>query len=415
MRRLTRLRPGPERSRLAARDLVDEAVAGLLARPGRAVLTILGTVLGVGALVATLGIAQTAGNQIVGRFNALAATHIVVEPVRDGPGGAVHSSIPWDVEDRLHRLNGVAAAGTLTHIDVGGALTRSIPLRDPMGRSEHPVPVLAASWGLLDAVQATVDTGRWFDAGHDQRGDRVAVLGPAAAQRLGITRVDQQPAVFVDDETFVVIGLLDDAANAPQLLDAITIPNGTARARYDLAAPAAAHVATDMGAAQLIARQAPVALDPNRPERLYVQAPTDPSAVREAVTTDVNAMFLILGGVSLLVGAIGIANVTLVSVLERVGEIGLRRALGGARRHVAAQFLAESAILGVAGGVLGASAGVLVVVGVAAARTWTPVLAPWVPLAAPGLGAAVGLVAGLYPALRAAGLEPVDALRAGGT
>ena len=120
-----------------------------------------------------------------------------------------------------------------------------------------------------------------------------------------------------------------------------------------------------------------------------------------------------LGGVSLLVGAIGIANVTLVSVMERTGEIGLRRAMGATRRHIATQFLLESATMGAVGGVLGASAGLLVVVGVAFYQTWTPVIGPFIPLLAPVVGALTGLLAGLYPALRAAGLEPVEALRAG--
>ena len=139
----------------------------------------------------------------------------------------------------------------------------------------------------------------------------------------------------------------------------------------------------------------------------------EPRRVKKQVESDVNSLFLVLGGVSLLVGAIGIANVTLVSVLERVGEIGLRRALGAARRHIAAQFLAESTVMGLIGGVIGASIGTLVVVIVSASRQWTPVLDGWVPFVAPLLGAAVGLVAGIYPSLRAAGLEPVDALRSG--
>jgi ABC-type antimicrobial peptide transport system permease subunit len=129
------------------------------------------------------------------------------------------------------------------------------------------------------------------------------------------------------------------------------------------------------------------------------------------VQNDLNSLFLLLGGVSLLVGAIGIANVTLVSVLERVGEIGLRRSLGAARRHIAAQFLLESSTLGLIGGIVGASLGTLVIVAVAASRTWTPVLEGWVPLGAPLLGGVVGLLSGLYPALRAAALEPVEALR----
>ncbi len=124
-----------------------------------------------------------------------------------------------------------------------------------------------------------------------------------------------------------------------------------------------------------------------------------------------NALFLVLGGVSLLVGAIGIANVTLVSVLDRTGEIGLRRALGAGRLHVATQFLFESAALGAFAGLLGTSFGILTIVAVSANREWTPVLDAWLPFAAPALGAVVGLIAGSYPAWKASATEPIAALR----
>jgi ABC-type antimicrobial peptide transport system permease subunit len=197
------------------------------------------------------------------------------------------------------------------------------------------------------------------------------------------------------------------------LLGAAIMPEGTARREFGLPAPALAQVETRIGAVDLIVRQAPVALSPTDPGLLKVAAPPDPRKLRGEIKQDLQALFLLLGGVSLLVGAIGIANVTLVSVLERVGEIGLRRALGAARRHIAAQFLLESAAMGLAGGVVGASVGTLVIVGVSATKTWTPVLDPWVPLGAPLLGGVIGLLSGTYPSLRAASLEPVDALRAG--
>jgi len=397
---------------MGARDLVSEAFAGLLARPARVALTVLGTVIGVGALVATLGLSKTAGSQIVGHFDALSATDIVISPsVR--AGGARGTVLPWDAEARLRRLNGVVAAGTLADVDVRGDLVRSVPINDPLAAGATQLPMKAASPGVFQAVHAQLSAGRFFDAGHSRRGDRVVILGVNAARRVGITRVDQQPAIFIGDRLYGVIGLLAGVRRQPTLLGAVIMPEGTARREFGLAAPALAQVETRIGAVNLIARQAPVALSPANPKLLKVAAPPDPRELRGEVKNDLNALFLLLGGVSLLVGAIGIANVTLVSVLERVGEIGLRRALGAGRQHVAGQFLLESTAMGLAGGVIGASAGTLVIVAVSAANTWTPVLDPWVPLGAPLLGALIGLLSGTYPALRAAALEPVDALRAG--
>lgn len=403
---------GIESATMGVRDLVSESVAGIFARPGRTVLTILGTVLGIGALVATLGVARTAGNQIVGRFDELAATSVVVtnDPGFFGGGGA-RVAIPVDAEERLTRLNGVVAAGAFGSVDVGDALVRSVPIPDPLAQTEFQMNVYAASPGILDAVRGNLRTGRFFDPGHSERGDQVVVLGPGAAQRLNITRVDQQPVVFIGDEAFVVIGIVDDVLRQPALLNGLLIPEGTARDIYEFTSASTVQIDVEVGAASLISDQAAVAIHPDEPGLLQVQSPPEPEDLRRDVEGDVNALFLVLGGVSLLVGAIGIANVTLVSVLERVGEIGLRRALGAAQRHIAAQFLLESTAMGFVGGVIGAAFGVLVIVGIAAARTWTPVLDAWMPLAAPLVGAATGLLAGLYPAIRAARLEPVEALR----
>jgi macrolide transport system ATP-binding/permease protein len=403
--------------RMELRDLIREAAAGLIARPARVGLTVLGTVIGVAALVATLGLSKTAGNQIVGRFDEVAATDVVVTPVPGAQrsGGSAKNVLPWDAEARIKRLNGVAAVGTLAEVNVGGALVRSVPINDPLGQTDIQLPVRASSPGLWRAVRAHLVAGRFPDRGHSARGDRVAVLGVNAARRLGIRNLDQQPAIFIGDRLYQVIGLLGSVGRQTSLLGSLTIPNGTARKEFDLASPTSVQIETKIGAVELIVRQAPEALNPSDPSLLRVAAPPDPEKLRGNVQNDLNALFLLLGGVSLLVGALGIANVTLVSVLERVGEIGLRRALGAGRRHIAAQFLIESTVMGLLGGIVGASLGTLVVVGVAASRTWTPVLEPWVPFAAPLIGGLIGLLSGTYPSLRAAAMEPVEALRAGTT
>lgn len=401
-------------TRLSAADLLSETVAGLATRPGRTALTILGTVLGISALVATVGIAQTAGNRIVGAFDELAATSVVVSNVQPGFGQSqVGVRFPADVEDRVGRLNGVRAVGALGQVDIGEDALSAVKLDDPQGRNDFAIDVYAVTPGVLDAVKGTLRSGRWFDTGHGARGDTVAVLGPGAAAQLTIVRVDQQPVVFIGEQPFVVMGILADVDRQPSLLDAVIIPDGTARTAFGYRSASTVQVDVELGAADLVAAQAAVALRPNDPDELRVTKPPSPQSLRNQVQVDVNFLFIVLGGVSLLVGAIGIANVTLVSVLERVGEIGLRRAMGGRSRHIAAQFLLESTAMGVLGGILGATIGVLAIVAVAALRQWTPVLAPWIPIGAPLLGGVTGLLAGVYPAIRAASLEPVDALRSG--
>ncbi len=383
----------------------------MLGRPVRAALTVLGTVVSVAALVATLGLSRTAGNQIVGRFDALAATDVFIEP-RLGGSGRARSPLPWDAEARLLRLNGVVAAGAISEVDSQGQFVRGVPVYDPLSRTAFQFPIRAVSIGLPGAVRAVLSSGRTFDAGNSERGDRVVVLGRNVADALHVSDVDNQPAIFIGDRTYVVVGILDSVERQPALLGAILIPEGTARREFGLLAPGSAQVETRLGAAYAVALEAPIALSPNDPTLLKVTAPPEPRRVRAGVQQDLNTLFLLLGLVSLVVGAIGIANLTLVSVMERVGEIGLRRALGATRWHIASQFLLESTLLGTLGGIVGASTGTLAVVIVSSIRTWTPVLEAWVPLSAPVAGALVGLVAGLYPSVRAARMEPVEALRA---
>jgi macrolide transport system ATP-binding/permease protein len=395
-----------------ARDLALEAFAGIFARPGRMALTITGTMIGLAALVATLGLSRTASSQIIGRFDELAATEITVTslPAEEGKPA---NDLPWDASARLERLNGVVAAGTLSALDVGGALVSGSPFSDPARRSAFKLAVEAASPELFTAVRARLRTGRLPDAGHSRRRDRIAVLGANAAEQLGVRDVSQLPSISIGDDVFLVVGIVDGVERKHTLLSSVIIPEGTARALYQLRSPESVVVETEVGAASLLSRQVPLALRPDAPLGLKVASPEQPQPVRAGVRSDLDVLFVTLGAVSLLVGALGIANVTLVSVMERTGEIGLRRALGARRRHIAMQFLLESATLGVLGGIFGACAGMLVVVGVAAYQSWTPVIDPVAPLLAPVVGGLTGVLAGLYPAVRAARMEPVEALRAG--
>jgi len=397
------------------RDLVSEAAHGIGARPGRLVLTIIGTVLGIGSLVVTVGLAQTAAGQIARTFDAVAATQVVVEPstARTAGGERATGRIPWDVEDRLMRIAGVEAAGGIGTVNVGDLRITAVPVNDPSAPATAAPQVLATTGGFLDAVGGQVVTGRYFDTGHDERGDRVVVLGARAAVRLGVNRIDRQPSIFIGERSYTVIGIIDSVRRRSDLLDAVILPTGTARTDFALASLDQAHLRMAVGAGPVIADQAPYALDPNNPDAIQVQVPPAGSAVRRNVQADINAIFLALGAVALLVGALGIANVTLLSVRERTAEIGLRRALGATKGNIGNQFLMESGVIGLLGGLVGAALGVAIVVIVSIAKEWTPILDTMIVIAAALLGGVIGLGAGTYPALKAASVEPITALRSG--
>ncbi|WP_290863583.1 ABC transporter permease [Hamadaea sp.] len=396
-------------------DLFAEATAGVVQRPGRSALTVLGTVLGIGAFVAILGLTSTAGGQIDRRFTTLSATEVTVTDVGvPASPDDTASSFPANAAERVRALNGVVNAGVWWPVPVRQPRITAAPpaaadsLAQTSGLSFH-----AADPGALEAMHPVVTSGRLFDDFHASRGEHVAVLGAAAAARLGVTRLDAAPAVFVEGLSYTVIGVFDDIQRHPELLLSVIVPTSTALTDYGppLDPRASMLIETRVGAADLIAKQAPLALRPDAPGRFKISAPADPRTLRGDIAGDLNVLFLLLAAISLVIGAVGIANTTLVAVLERSGEIGLRRSLGARRRHVAAQFLTESTALGTLGGLMGTSIGVAVVVSVALSHQWTAVLNPWTALPAPLVGSAVGLLAGLYPALRASWIEPVEALR----
>lgn len=253
-----------------------------------------------------------------------------------------------------------------------------------------------------------------FNAWHDAHASRVVLLGPQAARAIGYGRYASDSVVWLDGVQMTVAGVITNVAAQPELLSAVIIPYGTARELYP--APRThqyirLRVTTDPGAANVVADQLPAALDPTGRLSFEITRPPDIASLRDDVAGDLNALFVLLGGVCLLVGMVSIANTTFVAVIERTQEIGLRRAIGARRGHILSQFLIESTLLGTLGGLLGAALGVVSVVAICLIRQWTAVLDWRLALAGPILGAVTGVLAGLAPACRAARIEPIASLR----
>lgn len=403
----------PKPPTINRKALLQEALDGVGSKTSRLLITLIGTVLGISSLVATIGFAQTAGGQIAQQFDKLAATRVTVEPGTQKTQNNKERAtavIPWDAESRVKDLVGVTQASLYSQLPLDTKVT-AVQVVDPAASSQVPPQVVAASAELLETVEGKLATGRFFDSGHDNRGDYVAVLGKDAAAKLGINRVSGQPAVFISDRAYTIIGILETVNARSSLLDSVIIPTQTARNDLGLPAPQAIDIRIEIGAGDLVARQAPIALNPNNPEGFKVLSPANTSALQENITADINLLFVAIGVVALLGGGIGISNVMLLSVAERRGEIGLRRALGARSRDIAGQFIMESLTTGLLGGLIGVSLGLFAILGLCLLQQWTPIFAPWIFPAGTLLGAFVGIASGTYPALKAARLEPVDALR----
>ena len=409
---------------LAARDATAEAVAGIVQRPGRAVLTMLGTVLGVGAFVGVLGLTATGAGQISHQFTVLEDTTVTVED--NGPANNVAApdtnpaiGFPADADQVAGRINGVTAAGVWWPVSLpqGTSFTGSLALS---ASASQTISLLAASPGAVRAMGVTMVAGAPLSTYENDTGQHVAIIDTTTATGLGISaaRLASHPAVFVGGIAYTVIGVYSSAQRVVTDESAMLIPENTALADFGNPEPGIGNqneaqmvVATRIGAAHAVARQIAAAELPTDPSRLVVTSPPNPQNLQSEVSGDLAGLFLILALISLLIGAVGIANTTLVAVLERTEEIGLRRAVGARPRHIAAQFLAESTALGTLGGLIGTCIGVAAVVIFAAAKNWTAVLNPAYTLPAPLIGSVVGLLAGAYPALRAARTSPLTALR----
>lgn len=388
--------------RLAPLDIVALGLVGLRTRRVRAVLSALGISIGIATMVVVIGIPASSERALMAELAGLGTNLLQVSamPNQDPP-----VQLPEEAVEMARRIGPVTEASAVAN-------THTTIARNDRADNNAATAVLAARPDMLNLLHGDVRAGRWFDTPTENF--PTVVLGAEAAERLGFTglRADGPPLqLFIGRRWFTLIGILEPIPLAPEIDRAALV--GWPAARQHLGfdgRPTVIYVRSAESAVETVRDVLPATVHPEVPGMVRVSRPSDALAAKRATESTFGALFLGLAGIALLVGGVGVANTMVISVLERRREIGLRRALGANRGQIRSQFLAESVALSLLGGLTGTVLGAAATVAYALHQHWPPA----VPLSAVagGVGGAivVGIVAGVYPSMRAARLTPTEAL-----
>jgi putative ABC transport system permease protein len=383
-------------------DLARLAAVGLRTRRLRAALSALGIAIGVAAIVAVLGLSASSQAGLLAEISELGTNLLTVSTGQDISGAAVE--LPTGAPAMIGRLPGVTRVEEIGKVDATVYRTPLIPAINTNGLS-----VSASGLGLPAAVGTSLAQGRYLNAATAR--EPVVVLGAGAAQLLGIDHLWPNERIWLGGQWFYVTGILKPAVLTPTVDASVFVGYPAARTYLGFDGhPSTLYIRARTSRVNAVHDLLAAQTDPEDPSRVSVSLPSAALVAQAEAKSAFNVLFLGLGAVALLVGAIGVANIMVISVLERRSEIGLRRALGATRGHIRVQFLAEAVLLAAGGGVIGVAAGALATAIYATAKGWAVVIPPlaW----GGGFGAAllIGAAAGLLPALRAARMSPTRAL-----
>jgi putative ABC transport system permease protein len=385
------------------RDVVRVGAVGLRTRPTRAFLSALGIAIGIAAMVAVVGISSSSRAELDGQLDALGTNLLTVAPGTRLTGE--QAQLPLTAEAMVGRIGPIHAESAVGKVDDAPVYrSNKIPVVETNG-----IIAYAARTNLLDTIGATVRSGTWLDAATGTY--PATVLGASAADRLGITKAGPDTQVLIGNQWFTVLGILEPAALAPELDSAALMgwPAADTTLNFD-GHPTTIYTRSDDAQVEAVRSVLGATANPEAPNEIDVSRPSDALAAKQAAGQAFTGLLLGLGAVALLVGGVGVANIMVISVLERRAEIGLRRSLGATRGQIRTQFLTESLLLSALGGIGGALLGSGVTAAYASYQNWLTVIPPWALIGGVAATFVIGGLAGLYPAVRASRLSPTEAL-----